>query len=357
MTGIVKDGAFARVLGDRLWEQRDTAGIVHGPRDEDHAVMEYRTDIRLAGDISMRIRPGAWDVTADMGGHERHFTHYDATMVIRVWRAIQCLRIAEALGDTQDPATTAATPQSLGEKVLRGMGVRPAIWGGRNMDRRLDELLAAIVARGAYENRKETQTSCTLFGEIGTKRATWTQVGNDVSFSIGSTFGMDGDRHHIVVKHTEWGNVQIEGPKTRKAMQIARSKAHAGALGAQTAVRTIAFPPTGNARIARIANLCRSAVELEPDLVDEDGSSIRPLVERHLPDLLRRHAETAAVADARDLAGLDEDLERGVEIVRRATENAVALLADRRRDGLLTQLRFLETRHPSAVPRGETSTP
>jgi hypothetical protein len=81
-------------------------------------------------------------------------------------------------------------------------------------------------------------------------------------------------------------------------------------------------------------------------MTDAAGNLMAPLVEKHLPDLMRRHAAASKDAPADMLAGIDDDLAKGLEIVRRTIEQAVSLKSGEKRDALRTQLRFLEMRHP-----------
>jgi hypothetical protein len=108
--------------------------------------------------------------------------------------------------------------------------------------------------------------------------------------------------------------------------------------------------PRGNATAARVLRLCREAVAAEPDLTDALGTPIRPLVDQHLPELMRRHAAAGAIAQDSELAGIDAELMEGIDRVRRTVEEALSCSAVTRRQALKTQLAFLELRHPDPVP-------
>ena len=345
MGAIMKEAELVKLLAQRIWSERDRLTHVEtNERTMRHAALEYPVALTLPGYIRITLDHGNWTVKVDMAGHPRKLDlRRDSYCLLRTWRAVQTMGMIEAMGHVEDPQEIAIGRLSMIDKMRIATGGTPKRSPGQNAPERLDEILADRIAAGGYVVAPERKSQNGLKDIEGN----WFEF-PDIAVSAGKRFTLDGDVRHVFVEEKTWGNVLITGSKTLRAMDMAQSGAHASALGLAGRAR-IYLPATGNARIARIARLCRTAVEMEPDLVDSRGTAIRPLIEKHLPDLLRKHAATAAVAPAEQMAAIDADLDRGVEIIRIATEDALARLADDRREDLLTQLRFLEARHPTAV--------
>jgi hypothetical protein len=106
---------------------------------------------------------------------------------------------------------------------------------------------------------------------------------------------------------------------------------------------------TGNARLTRALALCHRALEIDPDLTDASGTPLRPLLTKHVPDMLAKHRNAAATAAPEDVDGIDDELEAGVARVCRAIEQGLSLVADKTRDDLRAQILFLENRHPDVL--------
>lgn len=342
----MKDDELANALARRIWEER---AVIHreDERDQPHSPDVPDTTLRLMEGIVLRISRMPWRVRVDMAGHRQDLEYYCATKVVHAWRAAQAAGILIEMGDAADADTVI-----LGEhgpmcrlKAVLGIAPRPRF---ENVLVRLDMLLADRVERGLTRRIDQSYRSCTLHGEPFDAEITWHDAGDGVLFSRQTRFTLDGGERYLSVMHPTWGTFEIPSSRTERALKERRDRAHAGVLAHRPPV-ALPPPPSGNARIARVARLCQRAMALDPDLTDGNGAPIRPLVERHLPELLRIHAEAAATAPAERLAEVDADLERGVETIRRAVEEALLLLHDQRRDELATQLRFLETRHPTEV--------
>ena len=152
------------------------------------------------------------------------------------------------------------------------------------------------------------------------------------------------------VSHPIMGTIEVPGAAIHRGLERRTSTSLAEALGMALDLPAHLPMPRGNAQAARVLRLCREAVAAEPDLVDSLGTPIRPLVDQHLPELMRRHAAAAAIAPADELAGIDADLAEGIERVRLAVEDALSSSAVARRTALKAQLGFLALRHPDPVP-------
>jgi hypothetical protein len=343
----MKDAALSAMIGYRIWEQRSYLEWREAERDEEHSTIEYPTVLLLPGDIRLEIEPASWKATVEMGGHVRRLENWHASEVIRAWRAVQAWNIALELGETMDPAAVMRGRLGAADLAMVCIGRGPRRWGGQNMVEHLDRLLSERSLSGRISRLDTTQTITRIFSnETYQARTSWYDVGDGVLFAIDTSWDLHGTKWHLVVKHARHGNVIVPCRLTKKAVEKVRGEAFDAVLNASA---PLALPATagGNARIARIAMLCREALAIDPDLADRSGMPIRPLVERHLPDLLARHAEAARISPSARLAEVDADLDRGVEIVRLAVEEALTVLSDRKRSDLATQLRFLESRHPA----------
>lgn len=144
--------------------------------------------------------------------------------------------------------------------------------------------------------------------------------------------------------------MKLPAEAIHRGLQRRASTSLATALGMALDLPAHLPMPRGNAQAARVLRLCREAVAAEPDLVDSLGTPIRPLVDQHLPELMRRHAAASAIAADCDLAGIDADLMEGIDRVKKAVEEALSCSAVTRRQALRSQLAFLELRHPDPVP-------
>ena len=339
----MKDDELANALARRIWEER---AVVHWEdrRDQPHSPDVPDTTLRLMEGITLRITRSPWRIRVDMAGHRRDLEYYSATKVVQAWRAAQAAGVLLEMGDAENPDMLLLGENGPMRRFKAMLGIAPKPDFG-NIPIRLDALLADRVQRGVTQRMDRTFRTCTLSGEPFDAEIMWHDAGDGVVFSSQTRFTLDGTDRYLSVMHPAWGTFEIPCHRTGRSLRERRDRAHAGLLANQ-APAVLPPPPSGNARIARVARLCQRAIALDPDLTDGNGAPIRPLVERHLPELLRIHAEAAATAPAERLEEVDADLERGVETIRRAVEEALLLLHDRRRDDLATQLRFLEARHP-----------
>lgn len=102
----------------------------------------------------------------------------------------------------------------------------------------------------------------------------------------------------------------------------------------------------GNARATRLADLARQALREDPALTDSSGSSIRLLIDEHMPRLLAVHRDGASTASSSRIAEIDATLDRGLDVIAGALGDAIDAMNDRKFDALRTEVRFLESRHP-----------
>lgn len=126
----------------------------------------------------------------------------------------------------------------------------------------------------------------------------------------------------------------IHGTFLKNAWIASGSNFHPTALSA----------PSASAALQRLIGLSENALAVEPDLVDASGARLDALVREHLPRLLEVHAEAARTARGEDLAKIDEQLGKSVELVRMSVEEALASDARHRFNRLEDEVRFLHLR-------------
>jgi hypothetical protein len=342
----MKDDELAIALARRIWEER---AVVHWEdrRDQPHSPLVPPTTLRLMDGTTLRMSQSSWRVKVDMAGYRQDLEYYSATRVIRAWRAVQAAGVLLEMGDAADPDVVLLGDRRPMGRLLTMLGMR-AKPDFENVLLRLDMLLAERVGKGLTHRVDATYRTADYDGNAFDAEVVWQDAGDGVRFIRQTTFHLDGTKRFLAVVHPAWGTFEIPCTRTERALTERRDRAHVAALGSRP-IPALPAPPSGNARIARVTRLCRRALALDPDLTDRNGAPIRPLVERHLPELIRIHAEAAATAPSEGMHEVDAALERGVETIRHAVEEALSLLHDQRRDELATQLRFLEARHPTDI--------
>lgn len=272
-------------------------------------------------------------VTPD--GQQQHVSKDDFGTIDRTWRAIQAMNMMEALGmevpDMEEPQS--------------GLGMG------------LAHHIAAIVETSDPQRIEGVYTSIQIDNEQKqTERelpCQWRDLGGGVWFDATRETGysMSGETRGRLL-HPTHGVMTVPYEPIGAAHERRRLSSFAQALGIAREQPVHLPMPKGNAQAARILRICREAVAAEPELVDAKGTPIAPLVNRHLPDLMRIHAKAAEAAPAEQLAEIDAELMRGIEAVRRAVDEALTVSANLKRDALRTQLRFLEMRHPEEEASG-----
>lgn len=219
----------------------------------------------------------------------------------------------------------------------------------RSAQRRLTDLLRSILLhRDRDEGGKRDELHRAYHtGSSGPyrERSLWRGVGAGIEIHISNRFRDDPEC--ALVSHPLFGSIEL--PHAPIAMSIEQRSYGiiADGLGIARLPSHTVPTPTGNARAARVMRIARDAVASFPDLRDASGTEIAPLVHKHLPNLLRRHADASAAAPAGEMERIDADLDEGLEAVRAAVEEALAVESGQRRDALRTEIAFLKARHPS----------
>lgn len=337
---------LSRRVADRIWRERAGIAWKDDERIADRPEEEPAT-LHFQDGSSVRISTAPWRVKIEMGGHVATLEYGHASPIVEAWRAVRAEGMLRAMGDGVDVEALAVEPVGAMSRMAARFGAKP-VRRLSNVIRRLDETIARRVRNDETQAQPASYDDCDYDGNRVRRKALWRGVGGGVRFVGRTRQTLDGALRHLVADHPDWGMIEIDAPLTTKAMSDVRARTFDALLDGARPLPSPALPPTGNARVARIVTLCRTALEIDPELADSNGAAIAPLVDRHLPELLRTHAEASRTAPAGDLAKVDEALDRGVETVRHALLDAIQGLHERRMRDLTVQLRFLELRHPDA---------
>ena len=114
-----------------------------------------------------------------------------------------------------------------------------------------------------------------------------------------------------------------------------------------------AMPPMlGNVAAAKTIEIARRLVKRYPDMTDNIGTPIAPLVNEHLPRLVKRHTEAVEAAIAakktnpKELAAIAKEFEDGIDIIAGAVAEGLQRQQDQTRSDLSVEIAFLRDRHP-----------
>lgn len=311
-----------------MWEQRATLEIKVTQPDE---MMQHvhPVQFRLAGGITIQVETSMASV--DIGHDKTILEHWDFGRLRFMWRTIYLEKILRKLNDQRDQDEIEKSAYKMSQKIQARLGMKPKVDIDRALRDAVDTKIADQVRVGAYTRRDDA------------KNRVWYHVGNDVCFS----FGHDkwSEVKLLYIHHPEFGTIFIDGDRVRKAFKLRQKEAATAALKGQA----IPILPSHNPRLLRLAELCQEAVSLHPEICDANGTPIRPLVERHLPELAKRHIMAMQSASSEERLIIDAELERGIEGVGKSVEEALAMNSDKKRQDLGEQIRFLQMRHPEQI--------
>lgn len=324
----MKNSQLSKMVAQNIWDHRNELEI---KIEHSNEMMQHQHPVELILPSGMRVSIGYRDAVVDTGHNKTTLDAYDMWKIRSIWRAIFLEKLLRKMGDTRSQAELEIAAYKVGQKLLAKMGRRPVVDIARAMEEAAEEKICKQIASGAYGRSDDHE------------KRVWYHIGNEIRLSHGKDKWQEVDL--VYIHHPEFGTTIIDGKQIRKVLKRREMMATAAVLESQP----IPMLPSGNARLSRIAELCQEAVLLDPEMCDTNGTPIRPLVERHLPELASRHALAARSADVKDLAGIDAELEDGVEGVRKAVEEALAFHADQQRENLSEQLRFLKSRHPEKI--------
>lgn len=343
----MREPDMSGAVADALWRSRAALRVGHDDRGRVFAKEEGDAVLILPDGGTVHVERSRRRVIAEVGGQRMVWCGNDGHEVLDAWRGIQAAGLLAVLGG--DPDAPATPPQGALRRLAARIGVhtrRARPW--KAAFAALDAKLAGRIAADGVVRIDGGNLPVDGEAEDPTNGVIWHGVSAAVRIVQASAWGFDGERHWILAAHPAWGTTRIEAPLTLAILHRLAGAAVAQALAAlpDASAAVPAAAVTGNARIARIQEICAHALLREPGLTDRAGTPIRPLVEIHLPELLRVHAAAASTAPADGLAAVDAALERGVETIRLAVDEALRALHGRDVADLAVQLRFLELRHP-----------
>lgn len=360
--GLMDSASIVRAAGNLLWAYRGSldmsSDIDESQVDRQmHSLASPEITIGMPGGVTIRMptHPLHYGFIAAPDGQRQSFRNDDAS-IGTAWRSIQVQAVVDTLG-LED--LMVREPDDDGERPHDGHGRALAVALGRFVEQhapRKSEM--KYLSRKLRTYHMVSQDSEPDDEEVETA-SQWLEMGQDVLMRIavraesihdGCDGGKRSHRHELVVKHPVVGSIVLDHTPVTEGLERRRLMSLTSALGIVQEMPVHLPMPRGNAQAARVLRLCREAVAAEPDLVDSAGTPMRPLVDRHLPELMRSHAAAAVIAPADQLADIDAELAEGIERVRLAVQDALSTSAVARRTALRSQLGFLALRHPDPVP-------
>lgn len=322
-----------------MWLQRGALEITATPADGlsrgHHSPDPRRHAIVIPGGIKVVIVEEQHGATITAPDGEKITVNYsDAGRIIGVWHAVQAEAALDALG--------AAVPE--------GATTRPS---------QVLHALASVVG-DMYDRSPPSPSKIPYeYPEEGGRRqkwveavAPWMDLGCGVHVHEGPAYysaavdEREDKKATVRVLTPRHGVVPVPYRPIWDGIQRRKQRSFADALGLSRALPLHLPMPRGNAQAAYVLRMCRDAVARERDLKDANGAEIEPLVNVHLPRLMTEHAEAAATARPDQLAAIDAALMDGIEIIRKAVEQALAIRHAEQVDRLHTRVGFLEYRHP-----------
>jgi len=250
--------------------------------------------------------------------------------IVHAWRAAQAARLLNELGLDDEGVegldfcrpfdTSAGGLGRIGRRLFRDR--RPTI--GEVLERRLDDEVARRIEL------------------VGITSPTHYVI------EIGNGVVIDAARFEPIlgVSHPAHGTLTLPGRAAEALnarMDAMRDRARRG---------MVEGPGRESARIDRMLELCRDAVAADPDMTDDAGTRLGPLVDEHLPRLAIRHREAMTTSSPEDRAAIDQEVAEALEGIAESIEQGWRARARSRRDAVRTDLAFIRMRHPTGQ-RGE----
>lgn len=292
-----------------------------------------------------------WTPRVTLKTHDEQHMDIGYSSIIRnAWHAVVAVRIARSMGmhhavATIDPADADALPNLI-EEILHDNTPTPieasytyqghvTSWSGDTRPPDPEPYECPTPWRGLKDDLRIRITQNYYDLNIGKNADSWnghmtTTMSTFIAYLSGDDFGFvsfSGERAHAVLEEKRKDSVrQAFGGKASKRIPVVM----------------------GNAKASRIISLTNEIVRRHPDIADAAGTPIAPLVQKHIPRLLNAHAEALKTASTRDIEAIDRELNEGLEVVRKAVEEAMAIQSQRDRGQLATELHFLRLRHPDA---------
>jgi hypothetical protein len=336
---------IADALAELMWLQRGSITIEVG-HDNDQmrgrfGIVARRHAVTIPGGMTAVLEEYSESVTMTTPDGETITVTGQASIRLRlVWAAIQADAALEALGV---PTTTQAHGPLRPSIVVGQLADAIGDIYDRSMPHASDQTMEVMILRNGRQAWEKHV-------------AAWADLGCDVH-ALNDHNGYDADRDaancakgakpvQMRVLTPMHGVLAIPYRPVWDGIQRRKKRAFADALGITRALPAHLPMPRGNAQAAYVLRMCRDAVARERDLKDANGAAIEPLVYEHLPKLMAEHAQAASTARPDQLAAVDATLMRGIERIRRAVVEALALRHAEQLDQIQTRVGFLEYRHP-----------
>jgi hypothetical protein len=326
MKRIPQDREEAQMIAQAIWDHRHSAEVKTVEGEGSSYAM---THVVFTPSFSIHLSHSHNQATVKSGGHSRRMgvdsawsdlgsTIYDA------WSAAQCARMLRTMGLSDEIPGDAVDLGRIPFRMLRGLCFYSGMPTQRMLENRLDAAAADVIAR--FNPDEDAKAIALADGLIPLR-----------SYGRG------------VLEHPQHGITTCTNarfPLTAEAFRTLRDRSLINAISAKPALPAPTMPALGNARASRMMQLCAVAVQHNPMLTDASGTRLAPLVETHVPELVRIHREASLHALPQELERIDDDFSEAMEIVCDAVEEGLAAMRGKTQDDLRTQIAFLRSRHP-----------
>lgn len=325
-TKVPQDREEGRMIAQAIWDHRHSAEV---ERIEGSSSSFPMTKITFTPAFSISLWHSHNHVSIKSGGHSRQVRVDSmwndlASVIYDAWSAAQCARMLRTMGLSDEIPGDAIDLGKAPYRFLRGMSFYTGMPTQRMLESRLDAAVADVIAR--FNPDAEAEAIAVGDGLMALR-----------------TYGQG------VLEHPQHGITtcaKARFPLTAEAFRTLRDRSLINAISAKPALPAPTMPALGNARASRMMQLCAVAVQHNPMLTDASGTRLAPLVETHVPELVRIHREASLHALPQELERIDDDFSEAMEIVCDAVEEGLAAIRGKTQDDLRTQIAFLRSRHP-----------
>lgn len=331
-------------IATRLWEARDDLTVKYVKGADDGIKLHGGETMKAPDTIIAALSNGitvkmveSWNghpfnlkVEVVLGADTLSFSGH--TLIHRAWQAIQCNEILRQLGGiAMDMPGVFAHPR------------KPSLMA--RLFRRPVPVDTLVHVRDMLARRIEEVTD-----ESGIVKADGDcDIGNGVVIWATHHPERWENEYEAGVFHPKAGWVPISYGRINAVIGKVRARA-LQRITLATAMKAPVSIASGS-RSSELLRIGHLAIGEHPDLVDGGGARIDALVRDHLPALLVKHRKaTAAATGQSQREDIDDELEQGLDVVAAALDEALGIRGRERHEDLLTQVRFLRTRHPVSVP-------
>ena len=283
-------------------------------------------------------------------GHRQEYPHGETT-ILKAWSEFQARHILHELSETVPmPVRRGRLSRLFGDR-RGGVTHGPAATHLSDVVAQCIEDMEPVRCEETYRVHFPA-TGISEFlgaGAMPARTENWRSDWRSVGFGLrilrsGEYTGTWLDHDQYMVAHENWGVVCVPAALILGALERRRNASFASSLPPNTVTLTAEVKSYAEKLVA----IGRRALAVDPNLRDPGGARIDALVERHLPRLLSAHADAVRLSPS-DRTRLDDELAHGLGVVKKALEQSMDEASDAARNQLLTEVRFLEMRHPNAA--------